>query len=544
MSAATALRALLRPTPARSAGSGRLAGTGTLLGLALRRDRVVIPVWVLAVGGSFLSVVRSFSTLYDTAAARADVSRSMAANSSLRALYGPVFSDSLGGLTAWRTVGFGAGLAAMMSLVLVVRHTREEEETGRQEFLSSAPVGHRAPLTAALLAAAVADAALAVVITVALTGTTGDVTGSAVLGLAVAGVGALFACTAAVAAQITENARAAKGMTAAVLGLAYVLKAAGDASSDGGSSVLTWLSPLGWAENVRAYGDERGWVLLLLAAAVAVQAVLAYALAGRRDLGMSFLPARSGPATGTLGSPAGLALRLQRGSLLGWGAGFLAAGAVLGAITGGAADLVGDNARAREIFERMGGRQGLTDSFLAAMAGMLGMVAALYVIASVLRLYGEETAQRAEPLLAGPVGRLRWAAGHLVIAFGGAALIMLLGGAGLFLGHGEDLGGILGAALVQLPAIWTVGGVAVLLYGLVPKASAGAWAAGGLVLALGWIGPALDLPPWLGRLSPYGHLPKLPGAALTWPPLLALTATAAALVAGGLAGLRRRDMLS
>ncbi|MFE2939187.1 ABC transporter permease [Streptomyces sp. NPDC059255] len=527
---------------ARTGGSRQLAGTGPLLRLALRRDRVMLPVWVIVLGGSFMSVARSLDSVAGTAAERADLARSLGANGSLRALYGPVFSDSIGGLTALRMTAFGTALAAVLSLTLVVRHTREEEETGRQEMLSAAMVGRRAPLTAALLTALIAHTALAVVITAGLAGATGDTTGSLALGLAVAGVGMLFACTAAIAAQITENARLAKGLTAAVIGAAFVLKAAGDAATADGSSVLTWLSPLGWAEHVRAYADERWWVLLVLLAAVAVQAVLAYVLAGRRDIGMSFLPTRPGPAAGRLATAGGLAWRLQRGSVAGWGAGFLVSGIMFGGITDGAAELVGDNERTREIIQRMGGEQGLTEAFLAAMVSLLGMVAALYAVSSVLRLGTEETGGRAEPVLAGAVGRLRWAAGHLLIAFGGAVLIMLLGGVGLFLGYGHDLPGILGASLVQLPAIWLLGAVAVLLYGVVPRAAVAAWAASGLALALGWLGPALGLSQAVMNLSPFGHLTKLPGAEMAWPPVLVLTGLSVALVAAGLAGLRRRDV--
>ncbi|MEV6423472.1 ABC transporter permease [Streptomyces sp. NPDC051662] len=529
---------------ARTGGTRQLAGTGTLLRLALRRDRIIVPVWVLVLGASFLSVTQSVSTLYDTDAKRADLIQSMSANGSLRALYGPVFSDSVGGLTSWRMIAFGAALAAVMSLVIVVRHTREEEETGRQEMLSAAMVGRRAPLTAALLTALIANAALVLAVTAGLVGNGEAATGALALGLATGGVGMLFACTAAIAAQVTENARLAKGMTAAVIGAAFVLKAAGDASTDDGSSVLTWLSPIGWAENVRAYADERWWVLLVLLAAIAVQAVLAYTLAGRRDLGMSFLPARPGPATGAIDTAGGLAWRLQRGSVFGWGIGFLLSGIMFGGITDGAADLVGDNEGTQRIIQRMGGQQGLTDAFLAAMVGMLGMVAALYVVASVLRLYAEETGRRAEPVLAGAVGRLRWAAGHLAIAFGGAVLIMVLGGLGLFLGYGDDLPGILGAALVQLPAIWVLGALAVLLYGVFPKAAVAAWGVAGLALALGWIGPVLELPQSVMNLSPFGHLPKLPGEEMAWTPAVVLTALAVALVAAGLAGLRRRDLLN
>ncbi|MFF4669216.1 ABC transporter permease [Streptomyces sp. NPDC001279] len=523
----------------------QFAGTGALLRLALRRDRIMLPIWVLVLGGSFSLVANSFASLYDTAADRAELAASMNGNSSLRALYGPVFADSVGGLVSWRMVCFGGALAAVMSLIVVVRHTREEEETGRQEMLSSAMVGRRAPLTAALLTALIANAALALVVAVGMAGSGAGGSGAVALAAAVAGTGALFACTAAMAAQFTESARLAKGLTAAVIGAAFVLKAAGDAATGDGSSVLTWLSPLGWAENVRAYAGTRWWVLLVMAAAITVQAVLAYALAGRRDVGMSFLATRPGPARGRISSASGLALRLQRGALIGWTLSFAAVGVVFGGLTDGAADLVGDNPKTREIFERMGGQSGLTDAFLAAMVSMLGMVAALYIVASVLRLHGEETAGRAEPVLACGVGRLRWAAGHLVVAFGGAALIMVVGGVGLAAGYGHGLPAVLGASLVQLPAIWLLGGVTVLLYGALPKAAVASWGVAGTCLALGWIGPALDLPRSMMDLSPFTHLPKLPGGTgMEWGPVLALTAIAVALVGAGAVALRRRDVLT
>ncbi|MFF5975227.1 ABC transporter permease [Streptomyces sp. NPDC012769] len=522
--------------------SAGLTATGALTRLALRRDRLMLPVWALVTGGMVASGAGSLEGLYGTTAQRAELAASMNANSSMRSLYGPVFDDSLGGLVAWRFGTFAAVLAAVMSLIIVVRHTREEEETGRQEMLSAAAVGRRAPLTAALLTALTANAAVVLIVTAGLAGQ--GAAGALALGLAIGGTGMVFATLAAIVAQLTESARLAKGLTAGVLGLAFVLRAAGDSGGADGGSPLTWLSPVGWAENVRAFAGERWWVLLLPAAAALVQTALAYRLTARRDLGMSFLPTRPGPATGRLATAGALALRLQRGTLLGWSAGFLLGGLVFGGMAEGAADIVGDNEQARRIFERMGGQSALTDAFLATMVGLFGMVAALFAVGSVLRLHGEETSQRAEPLLAGPVGRLRWAAGHLAVAFAGPVLIMLLAGLGLYGGHGEDLGPLLGASLVQLPAIWTLAGLAVLLWGAFPKAAVAGWGVAGTCLALGWIGPALDLPRAVLNLSPFGHLPRLPGQEMAWTPVLALTALAAALVAAGLAGLRRRDMPS
>ncbi|MFI8947531.1 ABC transporter permease [Streptomyces sp. NPDC053750] len=526
---------------ARPVGSRQLAGTGTLLRFALRRDRVLIPLWIAVNALMVLSMPGTLEGLYGTAAERADLMRQMGTNSSLRAMVGPAFDDSLGALTAWRAGVYAAALAAVMSLLIVVRHTRDEEESGRQELVASGMVGRRASLTAALLTAAVANGLLALLLTAGLYGQ--GAAGALALALGVAGVGMVFATMAAIVAQLTESARLARGLTAGVLGAAFVLRAAGDSATADGSSPLTWLSPLGWLENLRAFADERWWVLLLIAGAVLVQGAVAYELTGRRDLGMSFLPTRPGPAAGRLDTAGALAWRLQRGSVLGWSIGFFLAGVVYGGMTEGAADLVGDNEQARQIIERMGGQAGLTDAFVASMVGMLGLIAALYVVGSVLRLTGEETSGRAEPVLAGAVGRLRWAGGHLAIAFGGAVWIMLLAGTGYALGYGKDVGGILGACLVQVPAVWVIGGAAVLLHGVLPRAAVGAaWGVAGAVLLLGWVGPALDVPAAILDLSPFGHLPKVPGAEMSWEPVLVLCAIAAVLVAAGLAGLRRRDM--
>jgi ABC-2 type transport system permease protein len=523
-------------------GSRQLTGTGTLLRFALRRDRLMVPVWVAVNALMVLSMPNTLKTLYDTPADRASLAHQVATNASYRALIGPVFDTTVGAMTAWRVGVYAGALTAVMSLLVVVRHTRDEEESGVHELVASGMVGRRASLTAALLAAAVADAVLALLITVGLAAQ--GTAGALAFGLGLGAVGLFFAATAAIAAQLTESARLARGLASAALGAAFVLRAAGDSASDDGSSPLTWLSPLGWLENLRAFAGERWWVLLLFAAATAGQAAVAYVLAGRRDVGMSFFPTRPGPAAGALSTAGALAWRLQRGAVLGWSIGFFLAGVVYGGLTEGAADLVGDNENAREIFQRMGGQSALTHAFLAAMIGMLGLIASLYVVSSVLRLHGEETSGRAEPVLACSVGRLRWAAGHLVIAFGGAALIMLLAGLGFAVGYGKEVTAILGACVLQLAAVWVIGGVAVLLVGVAPRAATASWAVAVAVLLIGWVGPALNAPRLVLDLSPFGHLPRLPGAPMHWTPVLVLLALAAALVTAGAAGLRHRDVIT
>ncbi|MEW2128990.1 ABC transporter permease [Streptomyces sp. NPDC005435] len=517
-----------------------LTATPALLRFALRRDRVQLPLWAGVNALMVLSMPGTLQGLYATAAERASLRAQMTANASLRALTGPLLDDSVGGLTAWRAGVYAGLLAAAMSLLIVVRHTRDEEESGRAELLASAAVGRRAPLTAALLAAAVANAVLALLLAAGMAAY--GVRGAVALALGVAGTGLVFAGVAAVAAQLTQSARLARGLTSAVLGAAFVLRAAGDSARADGSAPLTWLSPLGWQENLRPYAGERWWVLLLFAAAVVAFGALAFTLAARRDLGMSFLPTRPGPARGRLGSAAGLAWRLQRGALLGWSAGFFLAGVVYGGLTQGATRMMGDNEGVRQLLERMGGRAGAEDAFLSAMTGMLGLVAALYIVSSVLRLSAEETSGRAEPILACAVSRLRWAASHLTVSFAGSGALMLLAALGFMAGYGKRPLALLEACLVQLPAIWTLGALTVLLYGLLPRAASIAWAAAGATLLLGWVGPALNAPQALLNLSPYTHLPKLPGAEPQGAPVAALLGVTVVLTCAGLMGIRRRDL--
>lgn len=91
--------------------------------------------------------------------------------------------------------------------------------------------------------------------------------------------------------------------------------------------------------------------------------------------------------------------------------------------------------------------------------------------------------------------------------------------------------------------IWLLGGVTVLLYGAFPKAAVASWGVAGICLALGWLGPAVNMPQAVMDISPFTHLPKLPGGTgMEWGPVLALTAVAVVLVGAGAVALRRRDV--
>jgi ABC-2 type transport system permease protein len=537
------------PGPARRGPAG-LAGTGTLTSLALRRDRLFLVIWVYAIVGALASTTYSFRHLYVTEVQRVSLAVSIRNNPSFRALSGPVYGDSLGSLIIWKAGLFAVVAAALLGIFTMIRHTRADEEAGRLELVGATVVGRYAALLASLAVAFGGCLLIGLLVAIAQLLFGLPAAGSLALGAAIGLGGWLFAAVAAVAAQLTENARTARGMAIAALGLAYLLRAVGDAAS--GLSRLSWLSPLGWIERIQPYAGPRWWLVAVCAAASAALAVLAARLAARRDLGEGALPARPGRPEGAswLRSPLSLAWRLQRGGLAGWALGFAVTALVLGAAAKGIGSTLDSSPQTRDVIAAMGGHSGLVDAYLAIEYSLLGVVAAAYGVATALRLRSEESEQRAEPMLAAPVGRIRWAGTEVVLAAGG--IVVLLGVAGLATGlvygastgdAGGQLGRQLAAALVQAPAAWVLAGLAVALFGLVPRmAILAGWTLLGVAALLILIGPSLRLPQWALDVTPFAHVPKLPGGDFTAVPLLWLTSVAVAATGAGLAAFRRRDL--
>lgn len=527
-----------------------LLGTGSLVRLALRRDRVMLPMWIAILLVTAASSAKATIGVYPTVASRVEFATFVNNTPSMVALYGRIYDNtSLGEVSLIKMGGLGAALVAVLVMLTVVRHTRAEEESGRLELIGATVVGRYAALVAALLVGVGTSLVLGLLTTIALIGVGLPSTGSLAFGLAWAGVGIAFAAIAAFTAQLTRSARTANGLTATVLGIVYVLRAIGDTATPNGPRWMSWLSPVGWGQQLRPYAGERWWVLVITLGFAVVMAAAAFTLAAHRDLDAGLLADRPGRATATrsLHGPLGLAWRLQRGTLLAWTAGFVLLGLAFGNIASNVGNLL-DSPQARELITALGGGKAITDAFIATVLGIVGVIGSVYGIQAVLRLRSEETALRAEPVLATGTGRTRWALSHISISLGGS--VVLLTGAGLgagvmrgaYTGNAGDIWRVLGGALVQLPAVWVLTGITVAVFGLAPRLVVAGWAALVLFLLLGQLGPLLKLSQWAMDVSPFTHIPKLPGVALTTTPLIWLVAVAAVLIATGLAGFRRRDI--
>ncbi|AFC52779.1 MULTISPECIES: ABC transporter permease [Mycobacterium] len=531
------------PAPQRSSN---FSGTLAMLRLYLRRDRLSLPLWVFLLSVPLATVyVGSIEKIYPTEAARAGFAASIMASPAQRALYGQVYSDSLGAVGIWKAGMFHV-LIAVAVILTMIRHTRADEENGRTELVDSTAIGRYASLSAALLLSFGASLGTGAIGAAGLLSTDVPAAGSLAFGAALACSGLVFTAVAAVTAQLSPSARFARGAAFAVLGTAFTLRAVGDA----GSGTLSWLSPLGWSLLVKPYAGDRWWVLLLHLVTASALTMVAYWLLAGRDVGAGLIAERPGPATAApaLGNAFGLTWRLDRAALLLWTVGLCLYGLLVGSVVHGIGDELGDSGPARDIVARMGGTSALEQAFIAVAFAMMGMVAAAFAVSLTLRLHQEESSQRAETVLAGAVSRTRWLASHLVTALGGSALAMLACGvtAGVVYGIAAgDVGGklamVVASAAVQLPAVWLLSAVTVCVFGVAPRFTPVAWGVLIGFIALYLIGSLARFPQWLLDLEPFGHIPRI-GADFTAVPLLCLLAIDVGLVILGALAFRRRDL--
>ena len=524
-----------------------LRGTPRLMRLVLRRDRWRLLWWIGLLGGVIVVSAASLPPLYPDQQAIDDYAALFGDNPALVAFAGPGYGfedPNLGVILVNETQLWGMIGMALMALFLTVRHTRAEEDVERAELVRSSVIGRHAPTTAATLVVAAALAVLAGVCAVGCAISGYGVIGSLALAGSTLAVGWLFTGVAVVAAQVAGTARAALTSGIMVLVASFLVRALGDI----GDNAVRWLSPLGWAQGVRAFAGERWWVLAWCVTVAAGLVVGGFALANRRDLGSGLIAPRLGPAQGRhLAQPWRLAWRLHRTTFMAWTVGMFIGGAVYGSIADDIDDLIRDNPTFADLLAQLQGAN-LVDAFFATSIALMGAVTAGAVVAAVVRMRSEEAAGRVEALWVTPLSRWRWAGGHLGVICIGSLVVLVASGVGLgsvYAAISNDPGQVLRLALATLamaPGIAVLGAAGLVLLGWWPRASIATWVMLGVVVIVDFFGELLRLPGWVRALSPFRHLAAVPAEPMTWTPFLTVTVVAVALGSAGLVGLRRRDL--
>lgn len=522
-------------------------GVGRLLMFMVRRDRLRASLWIVGIVGLVAVSAASIVGLYDTPAGLQEYADLAQTESAMKVMGGPGYgldSPTLGAVMMNEVLIYSLVSVALMCIFLTVRHTRGEEETNRTELVRSAAVGRHAILAATVVWVTAINAVVCLGLVFSLIAFGVGSQGTLAYGAASFGVGLVATATAAVAAQVAGTARAALGGSGIALGVAFVIRAIGDLGVAG----VVWLSPLGWAQSIRAFADERWWVLGLLVVGAGGLFFVAVVVAARRDYGGGIVTQRPGPSSAgrLLSTPLGMAVRLQRTAVISWTLAIALMGFFYG-IVADQADSFLENEAIAEMFAQAG-MGSPTELFLATAVIILGLITSGFTVSSVMRLRGEEAGGRAEAVLAGPIARRRWLLSHLAVSVFGSLIIMVAAGVGLGAGYGLQVGdssevvSMVGAGLTVLPALLVLCGFTVALIGLRPTWASVAWIAVAVCSVVALLGEILELPQWVRNVSPFEHVPTVPAAPFELTPILALAVAAAVLMTVATLSLDRRDI--
>ncbi|GAB3796259.1 ABC transporter permease [Virgibacillus kimchii] len=523
--------------------------TSRLAGLMLRRDRIRILLWIIGITFFTLIVPVAYEEIYGTDQERQGMAETMA-NPAMTAMVGPgnLENYTVGAMTSHQMLLLTAVVVGLMNILLVNRHTRVDEEEGRIELIRSLPVGRLENLNATLIIMVFTNILLALINgfgLYALGIESMDLSGSLLYGAALGGTGIVFAGVAAVFVQLSESSRGVVGYSIAVLLIAYLLRAIGDVSNE----TLSMFSPLGWVTGTEAYWNNNWWPILLMLGVTFTLFCIANYLNSIRDLEAGFFPARPGRrnASAFLQSPLGHALRLQRAGIIAWAIGMLVLGASYGSVLGDLEAFFSDNDMLREMLVQEEGYS-LTEQFIPMLMMVMSLLATVPPVMAMLKLYGEEKKNRLEQILASSVSRSKLMGSYFLIAVINGFIMLSLTSIGLWsagtavMDEPFDFGTIYGAGLIYYPALLFMLGLAVLFIGYLPKLTSLVWAYLFYAFIVLYLGGILDLPEWLGRLSPFGYIPQLPVDEVEWVPLLTLTAIAVVLIVAGFIGYKRRDV--
>lgn len=517
----------------------------TLTRLLIRRHRGLLGVWLLLLIGLCGGTASAYQNTYHSDEQRLAAVHAAQHDPATTLLYGRLPDPGTPAqLFAWEVGALVTILAAVFAVLLAVALTRTAEDDGTIELVRGCGVAPGQPLRSAstvLVGAGVllglgCGGAAALVYPAA---------GSMALGTAVALTFLLVSSATTLLSQVAANAGQARALSFAVLGVAFGLRAAGDTR---GIDVLTRFGPFGPRAALGPFTADRWAVAVPFLLAALVPAAAAWWIARRREFGAGLLAGRdTGDRRLRVRTPAGLAVRLARSSILGWTVAVTAAGTLFAVMGSGTVE----QSRSGELGGFLGAQLTAPDpaaAYLSFSDTVVGIVVCCYAVLSMLSARRAEADGRTDLVLATGVRRWQPLAAQAVVTAVSSLLILAATGALSALLTPRVMAGddvalrSFAYAVGQWPAAVAATGCAALVIGLRPRRSALAWLPVAASALLALLGTLLGVP---RRVQEWGLLRHVPDFAAPSPrvgALLLLLAVGAVLTGAGLLAAARRDV--
>jgi ABC-2 type transport system permease protein len=476
----------------------------------------------------------AFDTIAPTAAQRDRLLGTMASNAGLKALLGDTHRiTTRGGFTDWRAIGVTALVASIWGLLVATKTLRGEETAGRWElFLTGQTTPRRAAANAlAGLAAGVLAMYLLTALLTALVGTRPNVGitpgQSLFLALAVVAGAAMFAAVGALASEVMPTRARAAGVSGAVFGGAFMLRALGDATSS--AHWLVYVSPLGWVEQLHPLtGPQPLWLLPIIALVAGCAA--ATVLLADRDLGASLLADKDTalPRTALLGSPIRFAWRMSRAVIASWLTAVVLAGLLYGSLARSTGQAFASSGTLRKFtgnLTHVALRQ-LQLTGTRVFAGVVFLILMTLIMAYVASALGRVREDEAEGYLGNlvvrSVSRQRWLTGRTALIVAVLVAAGVLGGVAFWAAAASQHAGLtfhemLLAGLNSAAPAALLLGMGVLVFGFAPRlTSVICWGLLAWAFLLDMLGSAIKVNHWVMDTSLLNHMALAPAVSPNW----------------------------
>lgn len=524
-----------------------LTGTAPLVRTSLKHDGRSFAPWIAIATVLSASSVIVYPWVFPHVADRAGLAVAVGGNPAIGLIFGPAFDlSTTDGFNAWRSLALGGFLTALGAIFTVVKATRGQEDSGQAELLASGVMGRAARLLTGVSLALIGSLLVGVIAGTVTGLCGGDWEASMLLGATFTASGWMFAAIAAITAQLGSDSRTANSMAVGTLGVLFVLR--GFAYAIDAEQWAIWANPLGWMTETRPATGDNWWPLLYALAVTILALAVAFAVQARRDFGQGAIPPQPGPARGKVRSTLRLALRLNTGPMITWSIAFVILGVVFGYFATSIREILSeDSAVASILAAGATTHESLISAFLVTILSLVGILASIPGVQTMVKVRSEELEDRVEPLMAGAIARPRYYGSNVLIAFLAPAVYVLIAGnviAALasHAGIGVNFGDVTLQAVATIPAVWTVIAVSVAVIGARPIVSLAAWLGVFASFVLTLLGPTFKLWDWILAISPYWHIPNVTDASPDWSGLAWISLVTLLLLLVGFAGFRRRDL--
>ncbi len=504
-----------------------------ILSLTSRKAMRSGAIWGYLFGASIASSAISYTQIYRTTAERNALAAAYGANNATSALFGPAPRlETVAGFTAFKVSMTLMVLGAVWGLLTSTRLLRGEEDNQRWDLLLAGQTTRKRAAAQALGALGAGVLVLwavtaAITVVVGLDSKVHIAAGPALFfALAMVATAVMFIGVGAFTSQLAATRRQAASYAAGLLAVSYAIRMIADAGV--GLHGLSWVSPLGWVEELRPLTGPRPLALLPIAAFTAVLAIVTLRLAATRDVGAGIRAdhANAAPRLRLLSGHVTLGFRLSRPAIVGWWAAIAVSGVLFGLVAKSAGSTISGSS-VQEVFAKLG----------AAGTGTAAVLGVCFLIVGVL--------------VASAVGRASWLGGRALLALLVVVAAGLAAGLGAWIGAASQhasigLATLLDAGVNLVPPAITIYGIGVLTFGLRPR-----WTSIVVNTVLGWSLLVVVIGSSVGAggishlvldTSVFHQMASAPAVAPHWAANGVMTAVGVACVALAALAFRRRDL--